>query len=843
MARRALRIGLVIVAIVIVLVIGAGAVLVLTFNPNQLKPRIVAAVKQATGRDLVLQGNIGLRLSLRPTVEVSGASLSNAPGFSPPEMATLQTLYLQLAVLPLLHHSIEINRLVLVRPDIHLATNAQGKSNWEFTPPATTPTAAATSASQNRNPARISIAAVKIINGVVSYRNDRTGRTTTLNISQFTATAASPDAPLHINLDADYNANSFNLAGVIGPLARLQDPSSTTPWPLNVTFAGAGATVSVSGTLTQPLQGRGYALTMQGSVPNLATLAKLAPGTNLPPLQEINFSTKIADSGKPLPQFSNLTLHVGPSDLGSVAAGLKIDKMDISAPGSDQPIQASGGGTFAGEPITLTAVLGAPAALTAGPFPVDVTAQAAGANFEVKGAIAHPQTVGGVGLDITAQAPDLSTLSPVVGHPLPAIKSVALQAQLNDAAGGFRQGATLRDIKLTTADGDLSGDVGLTLGQKPSFTAQLASTRIDADAVMAAAGKPAPTTRPAGPPSPARPAPGRRLFSDRPLPFGLLRTADADVALGVQDLHSRGTEYRALHIHAVLRDGRLTVSPFDAELPGGHMSGTLSADASQTNPPVALTVIAPGLDVAPLLSAARLPGHASGKVAVRADLHGAGTSAHAIAGDLNGTLGLAMEGGTVDTALLNNLLGGVLAKANLLGQIAHGGSTDVRCFAARAVAQHGVATINPFLLSTTAMTVDGSGSVNLGAETLDMTLRPHGRVGGTGLVVPVQVTGPIRSPKTDVNALAAVQSNAGALAGGVLRNATRLGALGKALLGGGANGAASAAAAVSCPEALALARGGPAPAATTRPAVPASSASNAQRKPPNAGALLRQLFR
>jgi uncharacterized protein involved in outer membrane biogenesis len=841
MARRALRIGLIIVAIVIVLVIGAGAVFVLTFNPNELKPRIVAAVKQATGRDLVLQGNIGLRLSLRPTVQVSGVSLSNAPGFSPPVMATLQTLYLQLAVLPLLRHSIQINRLVLVQPDIHLETNAQGQSNWEFTPQTTTPAAAPAGPSQNRNRPEISIAAVKIINGMVAYRDDRTGRATALNIEQFTSTAASPGAPQQIDLDAVYNGTSFNLAGVIGSLARLQDPSSTTPWPLNVTLAAAGAKVSVNGSLTQPLHGRGYALSLQGSVPNLTTLAKLAPDTTLPPLQDLNFSTKIADSGKPLPQISNLTLHVGPSDLSSIAAGLKIDKVDITAPSSDQPIQASGGGTFVGGPVTLAATLGAPASMTAGPFPVDVKAQAAGGNVEVKGAIAHPQTLGGVGLGITAQVPDLSTLSPLAGHPLPAIKSVALQAELNDAAGGFRQGATLRNIKLTTAEGDLSGNAGLALGQKPSFTAQLTATRMDADAVLAAAGKPAQTAHPASSPPPAKPAPPARLFSDRPLPFGLLRVADADVTLTVQDLHSGGTDYRALNIHAVLHDGRLTVSPFAADLPGGHMSGTLSADASQANPPIALTLMAPGLDVAPLLAAARLPGHASGKVEVHADLHGTGTSAHAIAGDLNGTLGLAMEGGTVDTALLNNLLGGVLAKANLLGLTAQGGSTELRCFATRAVAQHGVATINPFLLSTAAMTVDGSGSVNLGAETLDMTLRPQGRVGGTGFVVPVQLAGPIRAPGTSVNAVGAVESNAGAIAGGVLGNAARFGALGKALLGGRAGGGATAA--MSCPEALALARGGTAPAAATRPSAPASSASNARRKPPNAGALLRQLFR
>jgi uncharacterized protein involved in outer membrane biogenesis len=855
MLRRALRIGVIIIAILIVLVIGAGAAFVLTFNPNELKPRIIAAVKQATGRDLLLKGDIGLKLSFWPTVEVSGASLSNAPGFAPPEMATLRKLDLQLAVAPLLRHRIEINRLILIQPDIHLQTNPQGKSNWTFTPQGVSPAAAQAHPSEKRTPTQVSIADVKITDGLITYRDDRTGRTTRLNVQQFTSTAASPRAPLHISLDAYLDGTSLNLAGVIGPLAHLLNASSTTPWPVDVALAAAGAKLSVKGTLTQPLQGRGYALTVQGSVPDLAMLAKLVPAHNLPPLQDINFSTRIADTGKPLPQISSLTLHIGPSDLRSVVAGLKIDKMDINAPGSDQPIGATGAGTFAGEPVTLAATLGSPAALAAGPFPLDVKAQAAGGNLEVKGAIAHPETFGGVGLAINAAVPDLATLSPLVDRPLPPIKSVVLQAELNDAAGGFRRGATLSNITLTTAAGDLSGAAALTLDHKPNLSAQLASTRIDANALTAADGKPLKTTRSPGAPRPGKPgrvgvpqpttpAPAHGLFSARPLPFGLLRRADADIALAVKDLHSGNTDYRALNVHAVLRDGRLTVSPFAADLPGGPMTGTLSVDAGQANPPVVVTLTAPGLDVAPLLSAARWPRYASGKLEVRADLHGAGTSAHAIAADLNGTLGLAMEGGTVDTAVLNKLLGGVLAKANLRDLIARGGATELRCFATRADVQHGVATINPLLLSTAAMTVGGSGSVNLGAETLDMTLRPQGRVGGTGLVVPVGVTGSIRSPKTDVNALDAVAANARAVAGGVLaKGGTSLGALGRALLAGKSNSGTSAAATLSCPDALALARGETAPGAAAQPAAPASAASKTERKLPNAGALLRQLFR
>ena len=88
--RRGLRIAAWTVAAVVVLVAGGVAILAASFDPNSLKPRIVAAVRQATGRNLALTGDIGLKWSLQPTVAVRGVSLSNPPGFSRGGMATLQ---------------------------------------------------------------------------------------------------------------------------------------------------------------------------------------------------------------------------------------------------------------------------------------------------------------------------------------------------------------------------------------------------------------------------------------------------------------------------------------------------------------------------------------------------------------------------------------------------------------------------------------------------------------------------------------------------------------------------------------------------------------------------------
>jgi AsmA protein len=877
MARRAWRYGLLGLAVVVVLAVAAGAVFIARFNPNSLKPRIEAAVKQATGRDLALNGPIGMKLSLWPTVELHDAALANPPGYSRADMATLGLLDLRLAILPLLHGQVEISRLILVHPNILLEQDAQGHPNWRFTPaPAgTAPPAGSPASASSRSTTEISVHDVQIEGATLGWRDDRTGRTETLAVKQLTAKSTFADAPLTLAANATYNGVAVTLGGQTGPLSRLQQPDADSPWPVKLTLAAAGASVSVNGALTHPLQGRGYTLTVDGSIPDLTALAPLLAGVRLPPLHDVHFATRIADSGGPVPRVEEATLHLGAADLNAYVGGLRIVTVDIDAPAQDKPVRIAAQVTMADTPVTLAATVGAPpVALLAGqpaaPVPVDLTLQAANASLTVKGAVAHPETLSGADLALAATIPDLSALSPLAHRRLPAVTQIAFQGQLTDAQGGFLHGATLHNVTLTTAQGDLSGTIGVSAGgvnaggvsvggvnaggvnagPPPTLTGKLHAGRIDADALLAAAGRPVPNPPPptggasppqtggappqaAPPPPPPRPAATGRLFPDTPIPFGLLRQANADLAVSVGDLKSGGSDYRSIDLHVVLQDGKLRVDPLSADLPEGALTASLNVDASTAAPPVAMKLHAPGLEVAPLFAAAGLPGYASGKLEVYADLHSAGDTPHAIAAGLDGSLGLAMQNGTIDTQLLNRLLGPVLQKANLLGLLSHGGSNSLRCFALRADAQRGVADLRALVLNSSMLSMDGTGSVNLGEETLAVQLRPQGRLAGTAIVVPLRVTGPIRSPDVKVNALGAAAANAGTVAGAVIGSATPLGLLGGVLGGDKLLGKAPG---DTCAGPLALARGQTPPAA-------ASGSSSTQPKPSGPAALFHDLLR
>ena len=390
----------------------------LSFDPNSLKPRIEAAVKQATGRDLTLAGRIRLGLSLQPTLIVSGVSLANPPGFSRPAMATLERLDLKLALIPLLSHRVEIDQLVLVKPDIMLETNAQGRPNWQFTPQ-TSPSAPqpGTAASQ-KNASAISVADVRIENGTLTWRDDVTGRNAVLGLTSLRATAASPDADLHVTASATYNGAPFTLAGDFGPLTRLQEAGASGAWPVKLQMEAAGAKLALDGTIAQPQEARGYAIKVAANVPDLAALAPLLPGQRLPPLHDVSLAAQVADNGAAVPQVSGLTLHVGASDLSGTVAGLRLDKLDVTAPQLDQPVHVAGQGSFDNSPATLAGTVGAPAGLLSGakataPIPIDLELQALGSNLTVKGTAARtPDGRPSVQAAVASDMIDLDAVSP-----------------------------------------------------------------------------------------------------------------------------------------------------------------------------------------------------------------------------------------------------------------------------------------------------------------------------------------------------------------------------------------------------------------------------------------------
>jgi AsmA protein len=100
-------------------------------DPNHYKARIAAAVKQATGRDLVLQGDIKLSVFPWIALELGPATLGNPPGFAAQSFLSFRHAAVRARLLPLLHQRLEIARVEIDGLDVRLQKNAAGQGNWQ----------------------------------------------------------------------------------------------------------------------------------------------------------------------------------------------------------------------------------------------------------------------------------------------------------------------------------------------------------------------------------------------------------------------------------------------------------------------------------------------------------------------------------------------------------------------------------------------------------------------------------------------------------------------------------------------------------------------------------------
>ena len=904
--RRRVRIGLRALGIVLLVLIGAGAVVIARFDPNDHKASVVAEVKQATGRDLALTGPIALKWSFPPVIEARDVTLSNPVGFSRPLIASLERLELRLALLPLISRTIEIKSLILVNPDIRLETDTQGNPNWTFVGEhalaaqngADSPTCEASSptpchandskpmdgrpsspdlrsstdiaARPNRDPsAFVHFNRIAIQGGQIAFLDGKTGVTRTLAIKQLAATAESAEAPVRLTADLVLQGMALTLRADTGSLARMQDQFASDPWPVRLTIDSGTNRLIADGSMTQPLIGKGYRLAVSADIGDLSTLAPIirastSSDATLPPLHDIAIRATIQDLGDPFPAISDVTVRVGASDLRQHQAGVRLDRLDVSAPGSTQPVKLDATIRIGDAPVSIGATLGHPDLLRPGnpprPYPVDVVLATGATRLTAKGTLGKPESLEDAAIDVTFDTQDLSTLSGLLSKPLPSIKDIALRGTVTDAPGGLRRGATLHGMQLTTRNGDLTGDLALVFrrpGQNRGIlTASLGSQRLDLDALLAAfrdadrsAAEAAPTSGPAPPappmaqpPAPVAPPPARvrsdRVFPDTPIPFDRLTRHDADIRLRVAALRVNEAEYKSLDAHLILRDGRATLDKMAADAPEGPVAITGTVDPTQSPPRIALSVRAPNISVRPLLIALGERPFASGRLEVMADLRGAGDTVRAIAASLNGTAGFAMAGGSYDPGQVGGFLAKVASQTNVLDLIGRSGvkTSEIRCLAARFDIRHGIATLHPLLLSSSLLTASGNGSVNLRDETVALMLRPQGRMGGTGFSIPVRVTGTLRQPKAEIDASATAGANAGTIAGIIIGGTTPLG-MASGLLG--ADRLAGGDQSTSCPATLALARGHAAPTEAAQ----APSAPVRRNEPINPGALLRQLLR
>jgi AsmA protein len=131
LSMRTAKILAILVGGIITLLVAGLLAVWLWVNPNDYKTRIAVAVKESTGRDLILSGAVKLTLFPWVALELGPATLANPPGFGAEPFLAFKGATVRVRLLPLLVRHLDMERIELKGLDVRLRRNAAGHGNWE----------------------------------------------------------------------------------------------------------------------------------------------------------------------------------------------------------------------------------------------------------------------------------------------------------------------------------------------------------------------------------------------------------------------------------------------------------------------------------------------------------------------------------------------------------------------------------------------------------------------------------------------------------------------------------------------------------------------------------------
>lgn len=461
--------------------------------------------------------------------------------------------------------------------------------------------------------------------------------------------------------------------------------------------------------------------------------------------------------GMKLPLINHLVIREGTLSLDEQKRDMTLRATISAREGSDGQagFHLDGRGTMNGTPLRLE-VRGGPFINIRRDRPYGFKAELSGVGSTLiaDGSITRPFDLGQFTATLSLQGRDMADLYLLTGITTPNTPPYRLSGTLKRDDTVF----TFNDFSGRVGTSDLSGDLKVDrVSDRLRVDADLRSNLLDIDDLAAVLGG-TPTVTAAGDTVMTSGA-GAKLLPTAPLNVERLRVMDGTLRYRAARVKRNELDIRQVDLGADLKDGILKLDPVSFDFNRGSLNGTARINANRDTPYTTadfrlrgypLESIVPARDGAPVVTGSALG---------RAKLEGPGASVHDFAANSTGTLSLVVPQGRMRAAFAELL--GINVTAGL-GRLLSGdqGASEIRCAVADFTVRRGIATARTFVIDTTPVLARGSGTIDLGAETIN--LRIDGETKQPRLVrlwSPITVRGPLTAP--------AVGIESGAVAGQV----------------------------------------------------------------------------
>jgi AsmA protein len=230
----------------LVLAIIAVAVFAMTFDPNRYKGQIEALVKEKTGRTLKLQGD--LKVAIFPSLGADVAKVTLSERAADQEFLALDSAHASVALLPLLHGEVIIDKIKVAGLKANIVKGKDGKFNFDDLLQAKdakpSPESKDDKKGDARSPVKFDVAGVGVERSAISYKDLATGQELALSEVKIatgrvaekadgklelavTAKGRNPAIDMKVNLSGNYRvdlaAKSFAFSKVDGAVKGTLD--------------------------------------------------------------------------------------------------------------------------------------------------------------------------------------------------------------------------------------------------------------------------------------------------------------------------------------------------------------------------------------------------------------------------------------------------------------------------------------------------------------------------------------------------------------------------------------------------------------------------------------------
>ncbi|MDP3651980.1 MAG: AsmA family protein [Rhodoferax sp.] len=389
------------------------------------------------------------------------------------------------------------------------------------------------------------------------------------------------------------------------------------------------------------------------------------------------------------------------------------------------------------------------------PYPVKVDATIGATSVRVDGTVTSLLALSGVDLRLAVRGGSMDQLYPLLGIALPSTRPYVVMGHLLHSGASWR----LERFSGRVGASDLAGRLEVdTAGQRPTLEADVRAKVLDLADLGPVIG-----ARPVGSGS----ATGH-VLPDLPFQTERWRSVDADVRLRAKTLkRAKALPLDDLETHLRLRDAVLTLEPLNFSMAGGQLHALITLDGRQNPIQAHAKVRVKKIRMDKLLPTVDLNKNNIGEINGELDLAGQGNSIGRMLASANGKVGLVVAGGEVSQLMLEKL--GLHLWEILQLSLTGDKQVRLRCAVLGFDVRQGRMQADALVFDTEVTTVIGTGSIDLGQETLNLTLNQKTKVTSPlALRSPIYIRGSFSKPQASVDTARVASRALGALALGLV---------------------------------------------------------------------------